>query len=593
VGGPLLLAAPLAVLVLLCVAVPARAYVYWANAGSDSIGRANLDGSGADQSFITGATGNPVGVAVGGGHIYWTGNDTIGRANLDGSGVKNDFITVGGEPWGIAVDGAHIYWANKGNGTIGRANLDGTGVNPSFITGASSPFGVAVDAAHVYWTNEGSGTIGRANLDGSGVDQSFITGADYPWQVAVNGAHIYWTNSGNDTIGRANLDGTEANQSLIPAARNSSLTGVQLTGVTVDGAHIYWSNFLPGTIGRANLDGAAVDQSFINTGPSGIRFLAVDSLGPAAGQQTAGLNGPIYLSVAGRRVHGYTTSLAGTLGSGTDFDNLSFALFKSTGRVTHTVVSQLDDWGVRLTPGEFTINRSRASIDVKVPLGAYGKFDFTFKGRPHRKNLGCGSTYNLIRGTLKGTLRIDTGDNFFKTVTVTRMTGTAQDTATPPTTGCRPPPPCLSPRYTLDRFGPRNTTKRSILLTARTPAVGSHQLSTEEVSVNDSTLGTPFLDVNHSITAERKKPFFSPNPTLSSAIVTTPGGVLTGSLRFKSSARLINSGVSVCKGVRYQETNRSAKVTNGRITARFDSIGTIHFDAGSPFAGMTALRRLP
>jgi virginiamycin B lyase len=288
-----MLAAPLAVLVLLFVAARAQAYVYWANAGNGTIGRATLDHSVVNHSFITGATGFPGGVAVEGTHIYWTGNDRIGRANLDGGGAKTDFITVAGKAWGIAVGGAHIYWANAGADTIGRANLDGTGVNQSFITGASTPFGVAVEGTHIYWTNSGNGTIGRADLDGSGVDQSFITGADYPWGVAVDGAHIYWTNSGNDTIGRANLDGTGADQSFIPGARNSNLTGVQLTGVAVDGAHIYWANFVPGTIGRANLTGTGVNQSFI---PHVVaRFLAVDSLGPvAAAPPSTQLPEPIY-----------------------------------------------------------------------------------------------------------------------------------------------------------------------------------------------------------------------------------------------------------------------------------------------------------
>ena len=38
-------------------------HVYWTNAGTNTIGRASLDGTGADQSFITGASG-PRGVAV-------------------------------------------------------------------------------------------------------------------------------------------------------------------------------------------------------------------------------------------------------------------------------------------------------------------------------------------------------------------------------------------------------------------------------------------------------------------------------------------------------------------------------------------------
>jgi len=79
-GWRRLLVAPLAVLALLCVAAPAQAYIYWGtviNGYSGTIGRANLDGTGVNQSFITTA-GGLVGVAVDGAHIYWTnyGNDT-------------------------------------------------------------------------------------------------------------------------------------------------------------------------------------------------------------------------------------------------------------------------------------------------------------------------------------------------------------------------------------------------------------------------------------------------------------------------------------------------------------------------------------
>ena len=81
----------------------------------------------------------PQGVAVNAGHVYWS-NDaggSIGRANLDGSGVNQGFITGANHPDLMAIDGGHIYWANESANTIGRANLDGSGVNESFITGAS------------------------------------------------------------------------------------------------------------------------------------------------------------------------------------------------------------------------------------------------------------------------------------------------------------------------------------------------------------------------------------------------------------------------------------------------------------------------
>ena len=90
-------------------------------------------------------------------HVYWTNHGalnvpcettvcTIGRANLDGTGADQSFVTGATKPAGVAVYSNYVYWANAFAGTIGRANLDGTGVEQGFITGASAPAGVAVDA---------------------------------------------------------------------------------------------------------------------------------------------------------------------------------------------------------------------------------------------------------------------------------------------------------------------------------------------------------------------------------------------------------------------------------------------------------------
>ncbi len=164
----------------------ASAYLYSANGGTNSIGRANLDGSGASQSFVVGAN-SPLDVAVDAGHVYWANDGTgkIGRANLNGSGINQSFINTGSSfVRGLAVDGGHIYWASFS--TIGRANLNGTGIDQSFITGAAAPYGVAVDAAHVYWANHTSTTIGRANLNGAGVKQNFLAGGSGLAGLAVD-----------------------------------------------------------------------------------------------------------------------------------------------------------------------------------------------------------------------------------------------------------------------------------------------------------------------------------------------------------------------------------------------------------------------
>ncbi len=257
-----------ALVVSLVVSQAAQAYVYWANLDTNTIARANLDGTGVNQRFITGAS-SPVGVALDAAHVYWANNGTIARANLDGTGVNQRFITGASSPEGVAVDATHVYWANFNTGTIARANLDGSGANQRFITGANFPVGVAVDAAHVYWANTGTNTIARANLDGTGVNLSFITGANIPLGVAVDAAHVYWANTDTDTIARAKLDGTGVNQSFITAAGGPA-------GVAVDAAHVYWA---ADTIARAKLDGTGVNPRFI-TGANALEGVAVDALSP-------------------------------------------------------------------------------------------------------------------------------------------------------------------------------------------------------------------------------------------------------------------------------------------------------------------------
>ena len=120
---------------LVCLGVastPANAFVYWVNQKSSALGRANLDGTGVNQSFITGASA----------------------------------------PEGVAVDGQYLYWTNHA-GTIGRANLDGTGVNQSFITGASAPRALAVDAVQPPTASITTPASGATYIQGQIVDSSF------------------------------------------------------------------------------------------------------------------------------------------------------------------------------------------------------------------------------------------------------------------------------------------------------------------------------------------------------------------------------------------------------------------------------------
>jgi len=260
----------------------AEAHIYWST--GSSIGRANLDGTGVDEDFITGTCGS-FGLAVDDSYLYWVNAEchSIGRANTDGTGTDQDFITgldlagsYPAKPGGLAIDAASIYWYMAGvapwNNTygatnIGHANIDGSGAEEQFWMIGFIPAigqGVAVDNAHIYFA--GNSTIGRRNLDGSGYNGQFIYLGYAPLQIAVDGEHIYWTALFLNSIGRANLDGTGVNQNFITGAGAPA-------GIVVGNGHIYWTN---GTsIARANLDGTEVDLNFI-TGVFANASLALD-----------------------------------------------------------------------------------------------------------------------------------------------------------------------------------------------------------------------------------------------------------------------------------------------------------------------------
>ncbi len=204
-------------------------YVYWT--ATQAIGRATVDGCGANAKFIpvTGpASLDPADVAVDGSHVYWTsGGTAIGRANLDGTGVKESFLT-GSQPVTVAVDASHVYWANDNAGvySIGRANLDGTAPDASFIPLSGTAARLAVDAGHIYWV--ASHAIGRANLDGTGKNEAFIP-ATTPAAItalAVDANYVYWSHD-LDAIARATLAGTGVTSDFITSTKG-------LSGIAVD-----------------------------------------------------------------------------------------------------------------------------------------------------------------------------------------------------------------------------------------------------------------------------------------------------------------------------------------------------------------------
>lgn len=201
---------------------PVGRKIYWADLGSGSIRRSNLDGSAAEFVIQTDDTASGVAIDVGGRKLYWTTglqDRRIRRANLDGSDAQ-DVITTGvANAASVAIDPVHgkLYWSDlqghrDGTGSIWWSNLDGS--NPQLLLNAiDEPAGLACDAVggKLYWAENQTQKIQSANLDGSNV-QDLVTGLFGPTTVALDlvARKIYWTEAepGSPTrIQRSDLNG--------------------------------------------------------------------------------------------------------------------------------------------------------------------------------------------------------------------------------------------------------------------------------------------------------------------------------------------------------------------------------------------------
>ena len=257
---------------LLGAAASADAFIYWANPDTGTIGRANNDGTGVNQDFITGANG-PCGVAVTGAHIFWAndGSNTIGRANLDGTGV-NQSLATGSDGCGVASDGQHVWWTNTSAGKIGYALVGGAFPSENYITGQNSPCGIALSGNRIFWTNA-DGTVGRATKNLTVVESLSNPGIQSTCSIAANDSHLYFSQYaalGTFSVARTNLDLND---------RINVTSGKSLCGVGLSSSHLYFGDNagVPGSIARAGLDGSNKSPRFITGSGGRVCGVAVDN----------------------------------------------------------------------------------------------------------------------------------------------------------------------------------------------------------------------------------------------------------------------------------------------------------------------------
>jgi DNA-binding beta-propeller fold protein YncE len=241
--------------------------MYWTDADTDKIQRANLDGSNVED-LVTAGLQFPEDIAVdcAGGKMYWTDwfAAKIQRANLDGSNVDDLLTAADGlqHPTAIALDiaGGKMYWGDDGTGKIQRANLDGSNVE-DLVGGLSDPSGIDLDmtGGKMYWTDWFSDKIQRASLDGSNVEDlvTAADGLDDPTGIALDmaGGKMYCTTT--KEVSSFDLDGSDYTVIINGTTYPASFTAIKLD---LAGPKMYWTDAGEHKIQRANLDGSNVED---------------------------------------------------------------------------------------------------------------------------------------------------------------------------------------------------------------------------------------------------------------------------------------------------------------------------------------------
>lgn len=195
-------------------------YIYY---GFNSIRRMNLDGTNA--TLLRSVTGS-YNIIADANYIYY-GYETgrkIGRMNLDGTGANDSWIDYSSNtsaPFSsvLLIEGSNIYFGGGNNGGInGYAGniwkVSVTGGTPaSFTSDTNTNAGIqdlVSDGTFIYWSNYQTGTLGKVRLDGTGNESSWVTGLTSPWGMDINGTTVYFNHSGY--VGKISTDGTGLNR---------------------------------------------------------------------------------------------------------------------------------------------------------------------------------------------------------------------------------------------------------------------------------------------------------------------------------------------------------------------------------------------
>lgn len=281
---------------------PAGGFLYFStnNGGVGQIYRATLSG-GSPTLLINSLPNTIKGISLDtqNGFIYWaTGGATVGRANIDGTGATNIVTGLSTANYiGFDFDSTippKLYWTEGGLQEIHRINTDGSDFERYYFGGFSPyPTGIAIDpnARTIFWTDGQHNNIKRGLIGETDFDNPEVI-LDYPdaspgmqgLEIDPDNTMIYFADVDNGRIQRADYSNT-------PPLTGSDIVSIANPfGIDLDlinGKIYYTANdnaaINTGTLYRANLDGTGQEPLWSDTEPDPQRFIHDVKVDPVNG----------------------------------------------------------------------------------------------------------------------------------------------------------------------------------------------------------------------------------------------------------------------------------------------------------------------
>ena len=249
-------------------------YAYYVKCGS--IGRVKLDGTGADNTFIAAGI-DPTAttkMVIDGTTLYWmwssqtesaTGIYHIGKANLDGTGVDASYISgqqstparCGASSFSFTVTSGYAFvrfpvgtpggmpnscsLGSPSLGGVDRVSLSSKAVDTNYYSGAFGDQGLTASATNVFGLEGNgqmmaSGNLYRANPTGAVDGSAWVTGTGGElWatggKMAANASKVFFIDGSMSPLLKA-VDATPSAGSLTTLATLTGM-GMMMSGFTV------------------------------------------------------------------------------------------------------------------------------------------------------------------------------------------------------------------------------------------------------------------------------------------------------------------------------------------------------------------------